>query len=51
MTQIESLLEELTEVRADLKKFEDRLNDHTHDVLSNRIDMLESMLEMEGYYA
>jgi hypothetical protein len=51
MTQVESLLAERKAVLADFKKFEYSLNDWTHDLLLNRIEMIDSMLEFEGYYA
>jgi len=49
MTQVESLLAERKAIYSDLKKFEDKLNGWTHDLLLNRIEMIESMLEFEGY--
>ena len=48
--QIESLLEEKTDIVNDLAKFGGSLNDYTYDTLSNRIAMIDSMLAMEGYY-
>jgi hypothetical protein len=51
MTQVESLLAERKAIESDFKKFEGKLNDWTHDLLLNRIEMLDSMLEFEGYNA
>ncbi len=48
--QIESLLEEKTDLVNDLWRFGAELNEHTYDALSNRIEMLDSMLAMEGYF-
>lgn len=48
--QIESLLEEKTDLVNDLWRFGAELNEHTYDALSSRIEMLDSMLAMEGYY-
>jgi hypothetical protein len=47
MTQLESLLAERKAVAADFKKFEDKLNDWTHDLLSSRLEMLDSMISIE----
>ena len=48
--QIESLLDEKTDIVNDLWRFGAELNEHTYDALSSRIEMLDSMLAMEGYY-
>ena len=48
--QIESLLDEKTDLVNDLWRFGKDLNDHTYEALSNRIEMLDSMLAMEGYF-
>lgn len=48
--QIESLLEEKTDLVNDLWRFGKDLNDYTYDTLSNRIAMIDSMLAMEGYF-
>ena len=50
-SQIESLLEERWQISADLNRYQGKLLDYTHDTLINRLEMIESMLEMEGYYA
>lgn len=47
--QIESLLEEKTAIVEDLWKFGADLQGHTYDTLSNRIEMIDSMLSNEGY--
>jgi len=49
--QIESLLEERWQITVDLERYENKLMDYTHDLLVNRLEMIESMLEMEGHYA
>ena len=51
MTQVESLLAERKAIEADFLKFRDKLNGWTHDVLMNRIEMIDSMLDYEGYNA
>jgi hypothetical protein len=48
--QIESLLEEKTDIVNDLWRFGKDLNDYTYDTLSNRIEMIDFMLAAEGYY-
>ena len=48
--QIQSLLEEKTDLVNDLAKFGGNLNDYTYDTLSNRIEMIDFMLASEGYY-
>lgn len=50
MTQIESLLEERKAIEKDYVKFGTKVNAWTHDLLINRLDMIESMLDNEGYY-
>jgi len=47
--QIKSLLEEKNGILEDLIKLRNKINDHTFDALNNRVEMLESMLAMEGY--
>ncbi len=47
--QIKSLLEEREGILKDLIKLRNKINDHTFDALNNRVEMLESMLDMEGY--
>ena len=49
--QIESLLEERWQITVDLDRYQNKLMDYTHDTLTNRLEMIESMLEHEGYYA
>jgi hypothetical protein len=51
MTQLESLYEEKAALFEDFQKFEDRLNDWSHDLFTSRIEMLDSMIEIEtnGY--
>ena len=49
MSEVESLLAERKAIYSDLTKFQDKLNHWTHDLLLNRIEMIESMLEFEGY--
>lgn len=49
--QIESLLEEKRQIVSDLAIFGGNLNAHTHDTLTNRLEMIEFMLSNEGYYA
>ena len=51
MSEVESLLAERKALEKDFKKFGDKLNEWSHDLLLNRIDMIDSMLEFEGYYA
>ena len=50
MTQIESLLEERDAIENDYVRFKSKLNAWTHDLLINRLDMIDSMLDAEGYY-
>ncbi len=50
MTQIESLLEERKAIEKDYEKFSTKVNAWTHDLLINRLDMIEDMLDNEGYY-
>lgn len=47
--QIESLLAEKMGILKDLLRLRGEMNDHTLDALNNRVEMLESMLAMEGY--
>lgn len=48
MSELESLKAELQSLRADFKNYGERLTDYGHDCLVNRIEMLESMIEMES---
>ena len=48
MTQLESLLAERLDIVKDLWKYGDNLESYTHDLLTNRIEMLDSMIEMEN---
>lgn len=48
--QIQSLLDEKVDIVNDLVRFGGNLNDYTYDALSNRIEMIDSMLAMEGYF-
>ena len=47
--QIKSLLEEKNGILEDLIRLRNKINDHTFDALNNRVEMLDSMLAMEGY--
>lgn len=47
--QMKSLLEEKDGIVKDLLRLRSEMNDHTLDALNNRVEMLESMLAMEGY--
>jgi hypothetical protein len=47
--QMKSLLAEQNGILEDLLRLRDKMNDHTLDALNNRVEMLESMLAMEGY--
>ena len=47
MTQLESLKAERKALEQDFKKFEDKLNDWSHDLFLNRLEMIESMICME----
>ena len=40
--QIESLLEERWQITVDLERYENKLMDYTHDLLVNRLEMIES---------
>lgn len=51
MSDLESLLAERKAVEADFKKFGDKLNDWTHDLLLSRMEMLDSMIAIESYNA
>lgn len=48
MTDLESLLAERKAVEADFKKFGDKLNDWTYDLLVSRMEMLDSMIAIES---
>jgi hypothetical protein len=47
MTQLESLYEEKSALFEDFQKFEKQLNDWSHDLFTSRIEMLDSMIEIE----
>lgn len=47
--QVKSLLEEKDGIVKDLLRLRSEMNEHTIDALSNRVEMLDSMLDMEGY--
>ena len=47
--QIKSLLEEKDGIVEDVLKLRREMNGHTLDALLNRVEMLDSMLAMEGY--
>jgi hypothetical protein len=51
MSEVESLLAERNAIEKDYVKLKSKLSDWTHDLFINRLDMIESMLEFEGYYA
>jgi len=48
LSELDTLEEELLNLRADLKNYGERLTDYGHDCLANRIEMIESMLAMES---
>jgi len=50
MTQIESLLAERKAIEKDYQKFGTKVDPWTHDLFINRLDMIEDMLDNEGYY-
>lgn len=47
MTQLESLLEEKAELLQDFEDVKNLISDSGHDLILNRIDMLDSMIEIE----
>lgn len=47
MSDLESLMLERIAIQFDFHKFEGKLNDWTHDLLANRIQMLDEMIEWE----
>jgi hypothetical protein len=51
MSELKSLLAERKAIEADLEKFDGMLNDWTHDLIVGRIEMLDSMIEIESYNA
>ena len=51
MSEIESLLAERQAIEKDYIKFGSKVDAWTHDLFVNRLEMIESMLEFEGYYA
>ena len=51
MSEVESLLAERRAIELDFKNLEDKLSGWTYDLLLNRIEMIDSMLEYEGYNA
>ena len=51
MSDLESLLEERIYIEKDFKKFGDKLNDWTHDLLLSRMEMLDSMISIEKHNA
>jgi len=51
MSDLENLLAERKALEKDFKKFGDKLNDWSHDLFLNRLEMVESMICMEEYNA
>jgi hypothetical protein len=47
MTDLESLKAERKALEKDFKKFQDKLNDWSHDLFLSRLEMVESMICIE----
>jgi uncharacterized protein (UPF0335 family) len=47
MTQLESLLEEKAQLLQDFEDVKNLISDSGYDLFLNRIDMLDSMIEIE----